>query len=381
MAVTTILLLISSAILSGQQYRFQVLPPGNSSPSARIDGVIVHDPATRQVFLFGGRDTSFQNDLWAYSLEQRQWRDLRPTGPLPPPRFGHTVVLDAKRRRLVLFGGQAGSFFSDTWTYDIAGNAWRQLARDEAGPSRRYGHSAVYDAARDRMIISHGFTDDGRFDDTWAFDLERNAWRNISPSSGRPVRRCLHHAVIDDAGGQMLLYGGCASGFGPCPLGDLWSFDLATHRWTERTGAVRPPPRQWYGVAFDSARRAMILFGGSGNGLLNDLWEYRAEANVWMALTAVQDKPEPRDRLQGEFVPGLGAVFFGGSTARGATRDLLALSSASTAPAFTAEGIVNAFSGRGGARSPRGTGDHPRNGIGRRGHGKRNRSAAVGGVA
>lgn len=102
----------------------------------------------------------------------------------------------------------------------------------------------MLDSARDRMIISHGFTDEGRFDDTWALNLSTNRWQDISPSSNRPLRRCLHHAVLDAEGNQMLLYGGCASGFGPCPLGDLWSFDLTTQRWTERSGGLKPPERR-----------------------------------------------------------------------------------------------------------------------------------------
>ena len=44
-------------------------------------------------------------------------------GPKPAARFGHTLVLDSVRRRLILFGGQAAGFFNDTWAYDIAANA------------------------------------------------------------------------------------------------------------------------------------------------------------------------------------------------------------------------------------------------------------------
>lgn len=345
----SLFLLAAPLFLTAQDYRFQTLEAAGEAPSARIDGAIAYHAESKQVFLFGGRDTSFRNDLWAYSLERRAWTALRPSGSLPPARFGHTLILDARRGRLILFAGQASGFFSDTWSYDIARNAWTQLARDDAGPSRRYGHSAVYDAARDRMVISHGFTDAGRFDDTWAFDLSRDGWRNISPSSGRPLRRCLHHAVLDEAGDQMLLYGGCASGFGPCPLGDLWSFDLNTHQWTERTGGMKPPPRQWYGMGFDTARRVLLLFSGSGErGKLADTWEYTPAANVWRLINP-DAPPAPRDRHEAAYAPGLGVLYFGGSTERGQVNDLLLLGPAA-GPQVTA--VVNAFSGDGGARSP-----------------------------
>ena len=74
------------------------------------------------------------------------------------------------------------------------------------------------------------------------------------------MSRCLHHAVYNAMRGQMLLYGGCASGFNPCPLGDLWAFDLAKGEWTEQVGS--PAPRQYYGLSYDTGRDRMILSGG-----------------------------------------------------------------------------------------------------------------------
>src|SRR5258707_2423447 len=143
-------------------------------------------------------------------------------------------------------------FFGDAWAFDIQTNRWAQLGGNSSGPMPRYGLSAVYDAKRDRIVLSHGFTSEqGRFDDTWAFELASNSWRDISAAGARPLRRCLHHAVYVPQSDQMLLYGGCSSGFGPCPQGDLWSFDLAKNQWTEITSNPRPAPRQLYGMVFD----------------------------------------------------------------------------------------------------------------------------------
>ena len=71
--------------------------------------------------------------------------------------------------------------------YEIAENAWRLLAPEDAGPSSRYGHSAIYDPTGDRMVISHGFTDDGRFDDTWAFELATTLGETLRPPA---IGRC-----------------------------------------------------------------------------------------------------------------------------------------------------------------------------------------------
>ncbi len=332
----SLVLLLCAPLLFAQQLQFTTLP--STGPSPRFDGTIAYDPAANQIYLFGGEDTVARNDLWSFSVESNQWRQLSPSGPKPDPRFGHTLNFDPLRRRLIVFGGQASGFFSDVWAYDIASNTWTRLADNGAGPSRRYGHSAILDTGRNRLVVSHGFTDRGRFDDTFAFDLTSNRWTDISPSSGRPLRRCLHHAVFDKAGDQMFIYGGCASGFGPCPLGDLWSLDFRTGKWSEVRSAVTPPARFHYGLAFDEARRRLVLHGGSGAAVFNDTWEFNPTLQTWSQL-AIPAPPAPRLRLQGVYAsaPADSICFFGGTKESSKTADLLSL-----APARPA--IVNAFS-------------------------------------
>ena len=330
-------LMCLQALGQSAQPAYSRLDVQGTLPAGRVDAPIVYDAPGRRLLMFGGQDAaSPRNDVWEYSLDRREWTELNPSGTLPPARFGHTTVFDPVRRRLVLFGGQTSGFFSDVWAYDISQNTWQQLSPDEAGPNRRYGHSAIYDAAGDRLIISHGFTDAGRFDDTWAFGLGTNTWQEISPSGIRPLRRCLHHSVYDEENGQMLLFGGCASGFGPCPLDDLWSFDLDTNQWTERGPAPKPAARQWYGMAFDHTRSRLVLVGGLGGSSLNDTWEYDTVADSWNQLAPSGEIPAGRFRHEATFVADLGAVLsFGGRTNSGLSNELWMLS-------YSSNSVVNA---------------------------------------
>jgi uncharacterized protein (TIGR03437 family) len=304
--------------------------------------------------MFGGLDASGdRNDLWAYSVDNQQWAQINPSGQAPNPRHGHTVTFDPVRRRVIVIAGQGAGFFGDAWAYDIQGNLWTQLSGNSSGPNPRYGLSAIYDPQRDRMVISHGFTSDGRFDDTWALDLKSNSWRDISPSDTRPLRRCLHHAVYVPQSDQMLLYGGCSSGFGPCPQGDLWSFDFATNQWKQIVTAVSPAPRQRYGMVFDDHRNKMVLFGGLGGPAFNDTWEYDPASAAWTQITPAGGAGGPRYRHEAAFASDLGTAFFFGGQTTSYTNDLLLLSVAtSTGPRIAAGGFEDVFSGAGGPFAP-----------------------------
>ncbi|MDX2180917.1 MAG: kelch repeat-containing protein, partial [Bryobacteraceae bacterium] len=171
-----------------QPLTYTLLPAGGTPPTGRVDGTIGYDPSGASLYLFGGQDNAARNDLWVYSLRESRWREITTGGAKPAPRWGHTLAVDPVRRRLIVFGGQASGFFSDVWAFDISAGTWTELAPNDRGPSRRYGHSGVYDPRGDRLVISHGFTNAGRFDDTWSFDFASNSWRNITPGGTRPLR-------------------------------------------------------------------------------------------------------------------------------------------------------------------------------------------------
>jgi uncharacterized protein (TIGR03437 family) len=322
--------------------------PTGAVPTPRIDAPIAYDAVGRQLLMFGGQDASGdRNDLWSYSVDQQQWTQVSPDGVAPGPRHGHTVTFDPVRRRIIVIAGQGVGFFGDAWAYDIQANLWTQLSGNSSGPSPRYGHSAIYDPKRDRIVLSHGFTSEqGRFDDTWAFDLPSNSWRDISPAGTRPLRRCLHHAVYVPQSDQMLLYGGCSSGFGPCPQGDLWSFDLANNQWKEITSNPSPAPRQRYGMTFDDNRNRLVLFGGVGGPPLNDTWEYDPASAAWTQVTPGGDPPTPRYRIEAAFAADLRTAFFFGGQTTDFSNDLLLLSaSALINPPIAVEAVQDVLSG------------------------------------
>src|SRR5439155_15774369 len=136
------------------------------------------------------------------------------------------------------------------WSYDASG--WRQLdVSSEDKPEIRYGAGAAHDEAASRMLISHGFTDHGRYNDTWAFDLLQDKWSVIATSGDVPIKRCLTRCLWLPSPKQMLLFGGQTDD-NPF-LGDLWTLDTAKGAWAEQKPAALPGPRNLYGASLDQS--------------------------------------------------------------------------------------------------------------------------------
>jgi hypothetical protein len=260
---------------------------GNRGPAPRYDHSVVYDPVRNHLVIFGGRGSGTFGDTWVFSFESKLWRQVQGAGP--PARFGQGTVYDAANRRMIVAMGEGSGFFNDVWTFDLERETWRQVkgtANNASSPRTRYGQSAVLDS-RGRVIISHGFSDQGRFDDTWAFDFARNDWVNITPASGpKPLKRCLHEMAYDAANDKMYLFGGCSSGFGPCPQGDLWVLDLKAGKWTELAPpGAKPSPRSNPSVAFSRAKGELLLFGGkAGSGMSNEAWSFNPAKYAWTKL-------------------------------------------------------------------------------------------------
>jgi N-acetylneuraminic acid mutarotase len=302
----------------------------DAGPAARLDHTLSADPQAGRLILFGGRDDSGTpfGDTWVYTPEENAWTPI--DGDAPSPRFGHAVAVDAANRALYLFGGQAdgATFFNDAWRFDLDDLTWSEIAAGDIRPSPRYGTSAVLDG-NGNILISHGFTFDGRFDDTWSLDPATGSWTDLSPApETRPLKRCLHEALWDAEGQRMLLYGGCSSGLGPCPQGDLWAFDPVARTWTDLTPAESPAPRSNPALVRDEASRVIWLVDGlTEAGYIADLWELDLGEDTPHWSDIPQDASVPEARASHDATALGGNVYlFGGFGNSGALADLWVLS-------------------------------------------------------
>ena len=203
------------------------------------------------------------------------WREI--VGPGPGKRWGHVAVLDGKRARMIVWGGtDDGGKKNDAWALSLDDETWQALPAP-GGPTARYTAGAVIDAARDRMIVLGG--DDGAArGDVWALDLAAGTWTELPAG---PSARFDVAAATD--GGTAWFFAGFAQGF--VALGDLWALDLGTTTWRELpTADPRPSPRTNGGFGVHSGS-LWVVGGHDAAALTPDVWRYDLAGERWKPVT------------------------------------------------------------------------------------------------
>lgn len=131
------------------------------------------------------------NDVWVLTNANGlggtpQWTQLTPTGGPPAPRGTQsadpTIQYDPATNQLFLFGGGDGTqSFNDVWVLSNANGLggtphWTQLTPTGGSPPARGGHSAGYSAATGRMVVAMGRNDAALpplFNDVWVLELNQ----------------------------------------------------------------------------------------------------------------------------------------------------------------------------------------------------------------
>jgi len=127
-----------------------------------------------------------------YAFDGTSWSKLN-VATTPGERFGPQIAVDARTGKLVLFGGLRSElttstntrtqfFDNDTWSWDGAASTWTRLTPARSPHARENGMMA-YDPIRKEIVLFGGYAA-FYFSDTWAFD-----GANWSPRLDAPGRR------------------------------------------------------------------------------------------------------------------------------------------------------------------------------------------------
>lgn len=340
--------------------RWRELHPVGSPPARRWQQTAVyHDPSNRMIVFAGktnedrivdGVLTSGElaelnfDDVWLLENADGHagpstWTPLTTAGPTPPGRHMHTAVYDATNNRVIIFGGHVGPpfghvFENDVWVLQNANGlggtpTWSKLAPAGTPPPVREWHSAIYDAANNRMVVFSGTVLD---DEVWVLEHASGlggtpAWSRLVVTGPAPVGRRGHSAVYDEANNRMIVFGGRITG-GLYP-GDVWVLRNAnwlggTPEWLQLSPTGPPPPaREDHRAVYNAAENKMLVFAGwrasPTDQYFQDVWVL-AHANglggtpVWRELTPAGTAPAKRELHSAVYNSGSDRMIaFGGS--------------------------------------------------------------------
>ncbi len=144
----------------------------------------------------------------------------------------------------------------------------------------RGDHVLGYHGERKELVMHGGSDDVQSFNDQWTRDANRTWTRSPAPLGIRTQAMMAY----DSKRKKLVLFGGSGiSGGASGDLSDTWEYDGT---WTQVFPTVSPPARRAGQMTYDAVRERIVLFSGRMTGGLHpsDLWEY--DGTTWVQITA-----------------------------------------------------------------------------------------------
>ena len=307
-----------------------------AGPAGRYDASMVWDSTRNRAVLFGGmeRDDATvdgipKQDTWEWDPSAGTWTERTATGNKPSPRWGHAAAFDGSRGKLVVFGGwdiNTGGYLADLWDWDPTTAAWTQrLTGSEANlPSPRIYASMVSNDSAGRLELVAGMINSTSYyggygtggyyggyggsvtmpplppivvgpagyytniasKEVWELEPIAPAFTDRSAATNSPGRLTDHAMAYCPDTGKVYLFGGLDDTY--VVHDNLWEWDGAN--WSEVTADVKPPARMDASLAYDPARKSLILFGGQNtyssyySSVYNDTWEWNSTTRKWTQI-------------------------------------------------------------------------------------------------
>lgn len=283
--------------------QWSLLSPAGGPAPGRTQHTAIFDAPTRRMVIHGGASEFVRGDTWrltnADGIGPSAWTQVIAAGTAPPPLVGHSAVYDSAGDSMVVFAG--GGCRNDTYLLTNpfgkgpGATEWKAIA-PQSPPPARFMHSAVIDTTSRRMIVFGG--ENGCplsvRNDVWVLsDLDTNApkWTQLFPSGSPPAPRFGHSAMYDPASNRMIIFGGAnhdPGGF----MNDVWVLSNAnglggTPVWTKLNPAgTSPAPRDCISAVYDPITDEMTIVGGLGSTFFDDVWVLRntRSAPSWVQL-------------------------------------------------------------------------------------------------
>ena len=243
------------------------------NPGARISHAMVWDAARERMILFGGTDLDrYFDDTWAFDGSACQWVRLDTTRN-PPPRSQHGMVHDPATDQVIVFGGRGTNQerLHDTWLLNLDTLEWTQHASTDAAPHpRARDHVQMARDSLSGIIVMRGSSlGEGLANETWHFDAHARSW-SLAETDQEP--QGMDHGFLCSVErlGGLLLFGFHSSWFGMYSP-QTWLYRPQAKTWTLlETRGEQPESPMDHGQAASDGQHFFLLGGFGGDDVPPD---------------------------------------------------------------------------------------------------------------
>ena len=276
--------------------------------AAPVDGT---GPGEYGVFYPGiGASSAALTEAWVYGLQQNGANRSN----LAVVNLGDSG--DPITVRVDVYDGDTGQLAGSATPAPLAPGGWTQINAVLQSFNVSDGYVHVVKLSGNDHFLAYGVVDDGSApgqgtsDGSYVAGLPVFGWTQKSPTAS-PSARYDHGVAYDSARGQLVLFGGIDENFDL--LADTWVWDGAD--WTQKFPETSPPARYQHAMAYDAARGTVVLFGGAtlSNGTeigLRDTWTW--DGNNWTQQSPMDSPPTREDPVMAFDAARAQIVLFGG---------------------------------------------------------------------
>jgi hypothetical protein len=196
------------------------------------------------------------------------WSPVAASGPAA--REDHTWTVDADGATAYLFGGRdGGTVFGDLWAFDLETDAWIELT-SAAAPPARFGHEAAW-VDGIGLVVFAGQAGATFFNDLWAYDAASNAWSLLPAAGSVPVARYGSCSAVGSDGRLWISHGFTSDGV---RFSDTRAYDFAAASWSDVTPSGDRPVERCLHACWLTDTGELALYAGQTTGVaaLGDRW-------------------------------------------------------------------------------------------------------------
>jgi N-acetylneuraminic acid mutarotase len=273
----------------GGDGKVETISSNSESPQPRVGSAIT--TLAGKLYMFSGRGgvemapLEEHGKLWVFDTGKSNWSQIAPNesgAPYPEGRSYHAMTGNGSDTLYVHAGCPEHGRLSDLWEFNIESKKWKKLA-DAPGPSRGGPSLAYLKGHVYRMNGFDGKTEQGGSLDR--YDPSSASWTTTTfPPNGKagPIARSVCSLLAVQVFGRpslVTLFGESDpsnlrhAGAGKM-LDDIWAFDVESEVWQRlKISGLSPPPRGWFDADVVGDNEIVVSGGlAESNARLDDIW-------------------------------------------------------------------------------------------------------------